>query len=220
MTKRFSSLLILACVLATAGCTSQDANSADQNVAQGDVLSKGDAPGLLSNGWTIERKSSQMDGEVIVASKRIEASDSVFAMYVECAGENWSMRIESYGPDGESPNPYVSDNSVSSFGATTYPVGRSKLAGLNVQSLSAHFDLTNYANVISFDQDSLNAAYAKQHGFDHWTAEGIWNSAATIKSFLPVVAEVNNTYGKRELTLNGSRQNLSSKASKRLGQRT
>ena len=182
-------------LVAVMAALSLSACNADQSGGTGSSLG-----GFGSaDGWTLERKSSQMDGEVLVASKRVHDGASMFDLRAECAGGKLNVVIESFTTDGE-PNAYLTTMVLELFGDSSGPDGRIKLNGDTPTPLGELFDITEYNNSMSLrGGGGIQSSYARVNGITN-AHQGQWNDIAALKSFLPFTVEVKNHGGTHELT--------------------
>ncbi len=161
-----------------------------------------------ATGWDLKRERSQMDGEVVVASKRVNTDGrTVFDLTVKCSGQRMSINITSYhyGLIELPPNAFVIDIDTNIWGAVFQnPQGRAKFNQGQPQALSNLFTPTDYNNDIHFRWDSVIDNFNSIHG----TAVGHdeINNIAALKSMLPIVLEVKNETGSHELSIDSVQQ--------------
>ncbi len=160
-------------------------------------------PTSSNSGWNVQRQTSKMDGDVVVATKEISDTQTVFKLIVKCAANQLTISVESYhhGWTEHQGNPFVFDIDTNLWGSVIRtPLGRAKFGQGEPQPLSSLFVLSDYNNVLNFRGDAVLDNFNSINGTAVRHGEK-FNAVAALKTMLPLVLDVRNETGSHELSI-------------------
>lgn len=182
---RFKPASLLSAAVAVAllaSCSGSESGSGATSGSEGTAASNTGSV-RNENGWELVSTESAMDGNALVAQKEFKLSQAIVEVFVECKASKFSVRAQTFSPDGNAMRILQDLDLFNQF----IPTGRAKVGQRAPSSLANFFGTTNYDNVIELTDTKLPLGLYRlvPEG-----ADGV-NWVRILKDNLPLIVEVN-----------------------------